>query len=71
MDAEELIDEYLTEHVDMVNHKGDDWSWQSYTDPFTKKKVWYIQEEADWDWLGGHDDSSMDIKLPWEPMSIP
>ncbi len=39
MDAEELIDKYLAKHVDMVNHKGDDWSWQSYTDPFTKKKV--------------------------------
>ncbi len=71
MDTKELIDEYLTKHVDMVNRKDDDWSWQSYTDPFTKKKVWYIQEEADWDWLGGHDDSSTDTKSPWEPMSIP
>ncbi len=70
MDAEELIDEYLAEHVDMVNHKGDDWSWQSYTDPFTKK-VWYIQEDMDWDWLGGHDDPSMDTKLPWELVEIP
>ncbi len=53
MDAEELIDEYLAKHVDVVNLKGNNWSWQSYTDPFTKKKVWYIQEDTDWDWLGG------------------
>ncbi len=43
MDADELIDDYLTEHVDMVISKQAD--WQSYTDPRTGKKVFYDQEE--------------------------
>ncbi len=53
----------------MVISKTPDWHF--YIDPFMKKRVWYNQEE-DWDWLGGHDDPSMDIrsKSPFEPMSI-
>ncbi len=31
MDAKELIDEYLAEHVDMVNSKKEDWEY--HTDP--------------------------------------
>ncbi len=69
MDTEELIDEYLAEHVDMViSRQGD---WQSYMDIFTGKKRWYQEEDADWDWLGGHNDSSMETKSPFEPTSIP
>ncbi len=71
MDADELVDEYLAEHIDMVNSRKANWQdWQSYTDPFTRRKVWYDQEE-DRDWLGGHDDPSTDTKSPFELMSIP
>ncbi len=68
MDANELIEEFLTKHIDMVINKAPE-DWHFYIDPFTKKRVWYDQEE-DWDWLGGHDDSSMDTKSPFEPTSI-
>ncbi len=37
MDANELIDEYLAEHVDMVNTKKEDWEY--HTDPRTGKKL--------------------------------
>ncbi len=33
MDADELIDDYLAEHVDMVNGKKEDWEY--HTDPRT------------------------------------
>ncbi len=41
MDAKELIDEYLAEHVDMVNSRKANGmeDGQSYMDPFTGKKV--------------------------------
>ncbi len=72
MDAEELIDEYLTEHVDaVINRKV---NWQFYTDRKTGKKMWYndwYRDNPDWDWLGGHDDPSMDTKSPFKPTSIP
>ncbi len=31
MDADELIDDYLTEHIDMVNDEKEDWEY--HTDP--------------------------------------
>ena len=31
MDADELIDDYLAEHVDMINGKKEDWEY--HTDP--------------------------------------
>ncbi len=68
MDAKELIDEYLAEHVDVVSSRMED--WQSYMDPVTGKKVWYDQEQL-WDILRGHDDPSTDTKSPLEPTSIP
>ncbi len=68
MDANELIEEFLTEHVDGVIDRPP--NWQSYTDPFTGKKVWYDKDEL-WEWLGGHNNSSMDTKLPFKLMSIP
>ncbi len=37
MDADELIKEFLTEHVDMVIDRTA--NWQSYTDPRTGKKL--------------------------------
>ncbi len=72
MDAEELIDEYLAEHVDMVNSRKT--NWQCHENPLTGKKMWYddwYRKDRDWDWLGGHNDPSMDTKSPFEPMSIP
>ncbi len=69
MDADELIEEFLTEHVDMVIDRTA--NWQSYIDPRTGKKLWYKEEDTDWDWPGGHDDPSTDTKSPFEPMSIP
>ncbi len=69
MDAEELIDEYLAEHVDMVNNKED---WEYHMDPRMGKKLrsWDELHEL-WDIFGGHNDPSTDTKLPWNPMSIP
>ncbi len=70
MDAEELIDEYLAEHVDMVNSKKEDWEY--HTDPRTGEKLRSWDELYElWDIFRGHDDSSTDTKSPWEPMSIP
>ncbi len=72
MDTEELIDKYLTEHVDMVNTRKP--NWQFHLNPRTGKKMWYNDwygEDKDWDWLGGHNDPSMDTKSPFEPTSIP
>ncbi len=37
MDADELIDNYLAEHVDMVNDEKEDWEY--HTDPRTGKKL--------------------------------
>ncbi len=69
MDTNELIEEFLTKHIDMVINKASP-DWHFYINPFTKKRVWYDQEE-DWDWLGGYDDPSTDTKSSFEPMSIP
>ncbi len=74
MDAEELIDEYLAEHVDMVNTRKA--NWQFYLNPKTGEKMWYDdwysdEWNEDWEWLGGHDDPSMDTKSPFELTSIP
>ncbi len=70
MDAKELINEYLAEHVDMVNNKKEDWEY--HTDPRTGKKLrsWDKLYEL-WDIFGGHDDPSMDTKSPSEMTSIP
>ena len=68
MDANELIDEYLAEHVDAVINRQED--WQSYTDPFTGKKVWYDQEQL-WDLFRANNDPLTYTKLLLEPMSIP
>ncbi len=70
MDTDELINEYLAEHVDIVNGKKEDWEY--HKDPRTGKKL------TSWDELyklldifGGHDDPSTDTKSPSEPTSIP
>ncbi len=43
MDADELIEEFLTKHIDKVTiHPA---NWQSYTDPRMGKKVWYDEDE--------------------------
>ncbi len=74
MDTEELIDEYLAEHVNMVNSRKA--NWQCYEDPLMGEKRWYdhwYKDNADWEWLGGRgmDDPSTDTKSPFEPTSIP
>ncbi len=53
MDANELIDDYLTQKINCTEHEAVD--WQSYTDPFTGRQVWYDQQ-LDWDQFGGKDD---------------
>ncbi len=68
MDTDELIKEFLTEHIDKVTSCLA--NWQSYTDPRIGKKVWYDEDEL-WEWLGGHNDPSMDTKLPFKPDKIP
>ena len=68
MDAEELVDKYLAEKVNCTEYETGD--WQSYTDPFTGRKVWYDQQ-LDWDWLGGHDDPLTDTKSLFAPTEIP
>ncbi len=68
MDADELIEEFLAKHVDMVIDKPG--NWQSYMDPRIGKKVWYDEDEL-WEWLGGHNDPSMDTKLPFKLDNIP
>ncbi len=68
MDTDELIEEFLAEHVDTVtNHPSK--QWRFYIDSFTGKQVWY-NEEAMWDEFGGHDNASMNTKSPFEPTSI-
>ncbi len=70
MDTDELIDEYLAEHVDLVNSKKED--WQFYTDPRTGKKLKNYNELWElFDLFGGHDDPSTDTKLLCEPTSNP
>ncbi len=70
MDADELIDEYLAEHVDMVSDKKEDWEF--YTDPRTGRKLRNYKELWDlFDIFSGHNDPSTDTKSPFEPMSIP
>ncbi len=68
MDTNELIEDFLAEHIDRIANRTPDWHF--YIDPFTKNRVWYDQEE-DWELLGGHDDPSMDTKLPFKLTSIP
>ncbi len=43
MDADELIEEFLAEHIDKINIRSP--NWQSYTDPRTEKKVWYNEDK--------------------------
>ncbi len=70
MDADELIDEYLAEHVDMVSDKKEDWEF--YTDPRTGRKLRNYKELWDlFNIFSGHNDPSTDTKSPFEPMSIP
>ncbi len=109
MDADELIEEFLTEHVDAIvtdhpqstiivdaKHKyrksdspQNEWVYLVKS-PSPANEWWYSEEELlnltpliekyweinseydkDWDWLGGHNDPSMDTKSPFELMSIP
>ncbi len=42
MNADKLINEYLADRVNTISNKPED--WQSYTDPFTERTVWYDQE---------------------------
>ncbi len=70
MDADELIDDYLAEHVDMVNGKKEDWEY--HIDPRTGKKLKSWDELYElWDIFGGHDDPSTDTKSLLKPTSIP
>ncbi len=69
MDANELIEEFLTEHIDIVIAHSSP-QWRFYIDPFTGKQVWY-NEEAMWDKFGGYDEQSMYSKPPFEPDNIP
>ncbi len=70
MDADELIDDYLAEHVDMVNGKKEDWEY--HTDPRTGKKLRSWDELYElWDIFGGHNDPSTDTKSQLEPTGIP
>ncbi len=70
MDADELIDDYLAEHVDMVNNEKEDWEY--HIDPRTGKKLRSWDELYElWDIFGGHNDPSTDTKSLSEPMSIP
>ncbi len=68
MDTDELIEEFLAEHVNKVNTQPA--NWQSYMDPWTGRKVWYNEDEM-WKLLGGHDDPLMDTKSPFEPDNTP
>ncbi len=70
MDADELIDDYLAEHVDMVNSKKEDWEY--HTDPRTGKKLKSWDELYElWDLFGGNDDPSTYSKPPYEATEIP
>ena len=70
MDAEELINEYLAEHVGMVNSHKEDWEY--HTDPRTRKKLQSWDELYElWDIFSGHDDSTTNTKSPSEPQEIP
>ncbi len=68
MDVDKLIKEFLADHINKLTM----WptTWQSYTDPRTGKKMWYDEDKL-WEWLGGHNDSSMDTKLPFRLDKIP
>ncbi len=69
MDVDELIEEFLVEHVNTVaNHPSDQWWF--YIDPFTGKQVWYNKESI-WDEFGGRDEQAMDSKSPCKPGNIP
>ena len=68
MDTEELVDEYLTERIKRAEYETGD--WQSYTDPFTGRKIWYDQQ-LDWDYFGGNDDPSTFSKPSSEVKEIP
>ncbi len=70
MDAEELINKYLTEHVDMANNNKEDWEY--HIDPRTGKKLRSWDELYElWDIFGGHNDPSTDTKSPFKPQEIP
>ncbi len=49
MDADKLIKEFLSEHVNQTASRTLDWHF--YINSFTGKKVWYDQEEV-WDMFG-------------------
>ncbi len=68
MDADELIDDYLAQKINRTEHEAVD--WQSYTDPFTGRQVWYDQQ-LDWDQFGGNDDPSTYSKPSFEATEIP
>ncbi len=63
MDADELIKEFLSEHVDQVHTQQP--NWQFYIDPRTGKKVWYDEDKM-WELLGSHNDPSTDTKSPFK-----
>ncbi len=70
LDAEELIDEYLAEHVDMVNGR-------KRTGSITQTQGWGRNSgvgtsfTSSGTYSGGHDDPSTDTKSLLEPASIP
>ncbi len=45
MDTNELIEEFLTEHVNRITNGASDSRWQFYINPFTGKRVWYNHED--------------------------
>ena len=70
MDADELIEEYLAEHVDMVNNGKEDWEY--HIDPRTGKKLRSWEELYElWDIFRGNDNPSTETKSPSQPQGIP
>ncbi len=69
MDADELIDKYLTEHVDMVNAEKE--LWEYYTNPMTGKKLKNYNELWELFDLFGGPDPDHPTKSPKKPESIP
>ncbi len=70
MDTDELIDDYLAKHIDMVNGKKEDGSITQTRGRGRNSRVGTNSYEL-WDIFGGHDDPSTDTKSQLEPTGIP
>ncbi len=67
MDADELIKEFLSKHINQIASRTPD--WQFYINTFTEEKVWYDQEEA-WD-MFRCPDPEQETRGPSELTGIP